>query len=454
LTAPARRLAPVAAIAAVSGAVLALWALDLFGLKTPVLTPFGPHAPLTPLYAFWLPQAEPLALAVFAALAAGLVAAAPRWLAPEALGPGGFALRLAAAALLLALALFRLRAPLAALGENLTLYPGEEVYYDALRIGSLAEFYREYVARMPELSLHGKHFPPGHATLLFAVGRLAGFATLPAALAILGGFVAGVVLWYRAFRRVLGESQARVAALLLLASPALLDFACTSLDAVFFAASAVCALAAFAASAPGRGLAPSLGTGAALFGATLLSFSALPLGLAMGLFLATRAGFLPRARLVRLASVGAGYLAAYLALWAFTGFDLVACFRQALGLNTSFMTDVIGRTPLSLHPQLAYGNAVAFALGAGPALLAALLLRGAERSFAAREAGWVAATLAVMTFGALYQLETERIWLFALPWLALLGAPGLEARPAALRALLAAGCVQAAAMESLLFTLW
>jgi hypothetical protein len=118
------------------------------------------------------------------------------------------------------------------------------------------------------------------------------------------------------------------------------------------------------------------------------------------------------------------------------------------------MTGVIGRAPLALYPQIAYGNAVAFALGAGPALLGALALRCAERTLRTREALWVAATLAVMSFGALYQLETERIWLFALPWLALLAAPGRETRPASLRWLLAAGWAEAAALEVLLFTLW
>ena len=59
-----------------------------------------------------------------------------------------------------------------------------------------------------------------------------------------------------------------------------------------------------------------------------------------------------------------------------------------------------------------------------------------------------------MSCGGLYFLETERIWIFALPWLAAIAvsAGPLEAR--SLRVLLGAGLAQALLQETLLFTLW
>jgi len=163
---------------------------------------------------------------------------APRLVDPERTVRGRFAAFLLIAAVALPFLLFLVRQSPGLLGAQLTIYPGEEVYYDALRIDGLGEFFRRYTESMPRLSLHGRHFPPGHATWIFALGRLFGDGVMPVAVATLFAAAAGCLCAWRGFAVIVGERAARQGALLLLACPSLLDFACTSMDAVFFAVAA------------------------------------------------------------------------------------------------------------------------------------------------------------------------------------------------------------------------
>jgi hypothetical protein len=88
-------------------------------------------------------------------------------------------------------------------------------------------------------------------------------------------------------------------------------------------------------------------------------------------------------------------------------------------------------------------------------LVAAVALRVARGGLAAdRWAPPALATLAILGCGGLFFLETERIWIFAMPWLAAIGAGAARPSSASLRLLLGAGLAQALAMEALLFTPW
>lgn len=465
-----------------AGVVLsALWIFDLTVLRTPVLTHFvagGQRIPAaTPVYAFWMPVLRVQSIA-FVGGAIALVALAARLADVQRTSRGAFTVALAIAAIALPLALFAVRQPLEQLGSLLLTYKNEEVLADAQRIREYAPFLRNYVELMPQLSLHGKHFPPGHATWIYAAIQLFGSSTMTIAVVTLAVFAAGVLLWFAAFRSIatggtsssLGAERAsRIGALLLLACPSLLDFACTSMDAVLFGVAGLCAwLAARTANelarstatdASPRGAARSIAfaaaTGVALFLATSLSFSALPLGLMIGaqLLLAGR-NTLRRAALALIA-IGASFAACGLLLWSVSGFSLLACLLRAIELNKDFMSHVVGRDAHDLYGYLTYGNAAGFAIGAGIALVAA-----AWTVLARRPRAWTSfaiastVTLVVMTFGGIYFMETERIWMYAMPWLAgiVAAAGGVDDR--SLRVLVGVGAAQAFAMEALLLTLW
>ncbi len=435
-------------------AFLLAWGFDQFILKTPVLTPFGEKPALTPLYAFWIPRIGWTAW-VFPLFCVFFVVFAARFADAKRTGRGKFLLFLAVSSLALPLGLFLIRRPVNQLGFQFNIYPGEEFIFDAIRIQNLGDFLRGYVELMPRLSLHGKHFPPGHATFLYIVQQFFGKSLLVAGMAVLAAFSSGILMCYGAFKTLLNESAARWGALLLLASPSLLDFACTSMDAVFFAFAALALWLSFSAFCGTRSIVLSAAAGAALALAAFFSFSAIPLGFFLLLFCVFNYRRKGIAILVQLASGMAGGIGFVGLVFLGTGFSLLSCFSAAIPLNQEFMASILGRAPLELYPFISFGNASAFLIGTGLAVVGSALLRIVHGQFKGdRLLPAFLLTLAAMVFGGVYVMETERIWLFAIPWLAMAAAGSGRILHQAGPALLTAGLAQALIMELILFTLW
>lgn len=435
-----------------AAALLVVWLLYLFVLTDAGAAMRGKHPALPPLYVQWFPKIRREA-AAFAALALALVFAAPRLCDSERSSRRTFLLALLAASVLLPLALFAARDDIAHLGQQLE--RPYEFYSDAQRIDDAGAFLAGYVAKMPELSLHGQHFPPGHVLFLYAIGKLFGTGSLTAALAVLASFALGIALAFLALTRLTSETGARQGALLVCACPALLDHACVSMDAVFFLWASLSwwlALRAFAE----RGRIPdAILCGVVLLVASSFSFSALPLGLSIALYACFSGRRALRRTALRLFITGASYFFAFLLLEAITGFDLYACLHEARRSALELLTNTAGEDPRRLYGLTSYGNAASYLVGAGVALAACAAIRLRQRAFFAE--AWTPAALAtllVMTAGGIYSMETERIWLFAMPWLAAIGLSAGPVSPSALRNLLAAGLLQSLAMETLLFTWW
>jgi hypothetical protein len=447
------RVSPLALIAC-EAALAVGWLLDYLVFRPPFPVSYGGVAPLAPLYAFPIPLFRAQAI-VFVGLALLFVSASERLCDPSRVGKKMFAFLLATSALFLPLALFLVRQDFGRLGSQFEIYRADEFLDDARHIDSLSAFLAGYVERMPSLSLHGAHFPPGHAVLLYVVGKAFGFGTLPAGIAVLACFAVGVLVCWQAIGERCPGRAGRQAALLLLACPSMLDFACTSMDAVFLLFAALALRAGLRALEPGASVPSAIGAGALLLLATFFSFSALPLGLVLLLYAAFTGVHQPVKTLARLAWIGAAYAAAALSLFGATGFPIWRCLFAARRAGLELMARAAGADPRSMAPQFWYGNITAFSIGAGVALLVALTARWRVRSLCADP--WTPAvlvTLAAMTFGGMYFMETERVWLFVLPWIALAAvtAGAFEAR--SLRLLLFAGLAQALAMEIGLFTLW
>lgn len=467
----------------------ALVVLDRFVLHTNVLTTFQKQTAQSPLYAFWIPKAG-LGALVFVALAAGYVALAPRICDPRRVGRAAFLALLAVASAALPLALWSVRESPAALGANLDLYRDEEFVHDARKIPlardargreGVAVFLEHYVELMPRLSLHGQHFPPGHALFAHTVASAFGPSSFAQGVAVLVASVAAALAAWLALRTLLDECAARQAALLLAAAPSWIDFACTSMDAVFLLWAALGWLAgvrALRAGAPGpedasaggrlRGerVWESLACGALLSLAALASFAVLFVGVALlayGVELARR-GLLSWTSLAsRLAFIGAAFALGLVAFWLATGFAWWDCLLHARESGLALMTRILHGPPSSRWLELSVGNAGAYGLGAGVAIVAAVVgaVRApvSERAFdrSSPRRAWCAAALLVlafMSFGGLFFMETERIWLFTLPWLAAVALASGAWSARTLRVLLAVSLAQALAMESALFTLW
>ena len=447
------RVAPLVLIACEAALAIA-WVLDFAVFRPPFPVGYQGRAALAPLYAFPIPVLRVQAIA-FVALAFALLRASDRLADPSRTPSRAFGATLFAAAVLLPLALFWTRQDLGELGSQFEIYRGDEFLLDARRIGSIGAFLANYVREMPNLSLHGSHFPPGHALLLFLVGKVFGAGTFPAGAAILLLFAAGVVVAWGAVERLFPGRPARQAALLLLACPSALDFACTSMDAVFFLFAALAlraGLSAFSAEGTAR---QAMTTGVLLLVAAFFSFSTFPLGLVLFFY----AGFAGRHALrrtaARLALTGVSFAASALLLDGATGFAIWKCVPEARRLGMELMARAVDGDPRAYFLQFDYGNVVAFAIGAGVALLPALVERLRARPALAEP--WTPAALlalAGMGFSGIYFMETERIWLFALPWIAAAAVAAGPFERGSLRLLLGSGLAQALAMEIGLFTLW
>lgn len=440
---------PRTVIVATFAVLAAAWALDSFVLRTGLLASWRGGPALTPLYAFWSPYARPTA-ALFPPCALAFVFLAPRLADPERTRRAVFLPALTGGAAALALALYLVRMPAETLGVNFNLYRDEEFWHDAQRIEHVRAYLAHYVELMPQFSTHGKHFPPGHALLLASVIAGFGKSELAAGAVVLTCAVAALPFAWLALRELVGERAARQGALLVACAPAFLDFACTAMDAVFFLAASVALwLGLRAFGARGRSL-HALAAGVALCVATFVSFSALPLGFVLAAYaLWTRrlAAWRP------LAIVGATYAACVSALWIATDFSLVACFEAGHAHAQAFMGRARDVRPNTERWRLVLGNGVAFAAGAGAPLVAACAARFAGGGVP-RDAWTKAVVVALALMCAIHYLETERIWIYALPWIAavaLVRGP-IDAR--SLRVLVALSLAQALAMEIALFTLW
>jgi hypothetical protein len=202
----------------------------------------------------------------------------PRLISPRVSAPW-FAAALFILSLSLPLTPFLVRDDLAQLGSQFLFYQGEEYFDDAARINDLQQFVRHYTELAPQLSLHGRVHSPVFATFLYTVRHEFSSTPMAAGVAVLLVFAVGTLFAWGAFALVLDERTARIAALSLLAAPSLLDFACTSMDAVFYPAASLVLLAAFLSLSDHERRWHGVLTGVALYLAMFCSFSAVLLGL-------------------------------------------------------------------------------------------------------------------------------------------------------------------------------
>jgi hypothetical protein len=438
------------AIAIAAAVLLAAWGFDVFVLRTTHLTGHKQQPALTPMYAFWEPVWKSSAL-VFVAFAAWFAWSAPRLADPERVSRRRFAPQLFAWAVVLPFALFLVRQSVADFGDLARVFRYSDLFQDAEHVRDVRSFLRGYVETMPKLSLHGSHFPPGPAIFVHLSEEVFGERPAVSGITVLVAFAAGIVAAYGALREIASERAARQGALLLLAVPSVLDHACTSIDALFMAcASGVlwCALRAFR---PGAHFGSAVMLGVVLLIATCVSFSTFPLGLAVTVFALMQW----RTAWQGLLLVGATYLGAAWVLDLTTGFSIFACLRAAQEHAEALMGPMIENTARAGRAYRSYGNVVAFAIGSGVALVPAVV--GRVWGAGIRGDRWAVAavvTLGVMAFAPIYYMETERIWIFAMVWMAGIAVGGGSLGEGSMRRLIVAGMLQAVAMECLLFTFW
>ena len=297
------------------------------------------------------------------------------------------------------------------------------------RIETPRQFLGDYARLMPELPLHCRHHPPGGPLFLWLVGQLFGAGVVPASLATIAFGSLAVPAVYLLARDVLDEPQARLAVGFYLLTPNVVCYSATCMDAVFNVPMVWSIYAIWMLRR--RHVAFGLAAGAAAALAALMTFSASFLALWAAVLLVLTA-LVDRQWLAKLA-VGLAVavttaLVFYAALYAWSGYDPFAVLHEAFAGQDRIMG---GRGHSSLRQSLhfALANLAAFFFCAG---LPLTVLWGKQvcaelRSTTASPGRWLtlsfAAALLLVDLAPLYTLETERIWIFMVPLLAI-GAAG------------------------------
>ena len=392
-------------------------------------------APAQPLVAFLRPALSTWALPAAAVLAVSLFLALR--LRRVAIGPWAFAAATFGLTLVTRLALNVFRGGPGALDQVFVVAPkgeGRTEFLPALPFldRGVGHFLSHFPGISPNLPIQAQGHPPG---LLLAIHYL-GLDT-PAGLAGLTIVVGALAtpLLYGLARELLPEGEARVATLLFVFVPTSLLYGATSGDALF-ATLGVLAAVGLLARGPLRQL---LGAVALAF-AAFFSYALLAVGAWAALVRWRREGLGVALRLAALCA--AVLVSVYLLVDITTGFDLVAAIRTT---DDRYREGIARLRPYAFW---FFGSPAAFVLMLGP------VAWFAARSLAAKEASAMALAIviAISVLAGYTKAETERIWLFLVPFACLAAARSLSTR--SLAPVLIATTAQAVLVEIFLFTKW
>ena len=370
-------------------------------------------APAQPLVVFLRPALSTWALPAALVLAAALCAALRLHRADAAVAPAAFAAATFGLTLATRLALNVFRGGPGALDQAFVVAPGGRGPH---RVPARPPLPRRRRRPLP-LQLPRHHRQPPDPGAGPPAGPAADHA-LPrhrhrpglAALTIGVGALATPLL-YLLGRELPAEAEARAAALLFVFVPTSLLYGATSADALF-ATLGVLAAVGLLARRPANRVLGAAGLALAAF----FSYALLAVGAWAALVRWRREGI---GAALRLAAICAAVLvAAYLALDLLTGFDLVAAIRAT---DARYREGIARLRP---YPFWFFGSPAAFVLMLGP------VAWFAARSLAAKEATAVALAIviAISVIAGYTKAETERIWLFLVPFACLAAARSLRAR--------------------------
>jgi hypothetical protein len=397
------------------------------GLRLGAVRPGVKVYRLVPLYIYWHPRLK-TGLLIAAAVVAGFVC----WVrgsltASSTAGRGGrYAVALMAWHVAIAVSVALVDGGPQKLWEPYTVHHRSDYIGAVADIDNPREFLHDYAHRMPHLPLHCRHHPPGGPLLLWAVAGLFAPGPLAASIATVLLSSLAVPAVYLLARDVLDEAPARLAAALFMLAPNVVAYSATCLDAVFMVPF-VWTFYFLRQGRQHRPLAAGAAAGLTASLAAMMTFSASFLALWALVLLGLTAAFdRPRLRNTGL-TLGAAVVAAalfYAALHAWSGYDPLAVLRQAFAGQDEVMK---GRGHSSLRQSLHFAvtNLVAFAFCSGlPLALLWLRQTGCELGAAtASPARWLllsfALTLLLVDVAPLYTLETERIWIFLVGFLAI-----------------------------------
>jgi hypothetical protein len=393
------------------------------------------RTPAQPLVLFYRPELSPWALGAAIVLPASLWAA---WrLFRSQVGPVGFGLALLGLTLATRVALNMARGGPGELYEVFAVHNGGEgrtEYLPALTQlrhggGFLLTHFADLI---PVLPVHAAGNPPGLLLTMNALGI--DTAQGLAALTIVVGALATPLL-YALGRRLLGEQSGRIAALLFVFVPTSLLYGATSADAMYVSFGLLAAVLLVS-----RRRAGLLAGALALAVASFFSYALLAVGAWAAILRWRREGLAAALRLALLC--GAVLAGSYLVLDLLSGFNLVEVLRVT---NDRYHDGIANVRPYLFY---LFGSPAAFVLMLGPVAWFAGRALGAGEDTAIA----IALVVAVAAIGGYTKGETERIWIFLVPFVCLAAARFV--RVERVPVLLGALTLQAVVIQVLLSTKW
>jgi hypothetical protein len=293
---------------------------------------------------------------------------------------------------------------------------------------TVGDILRDYVATMPTLDRYGQHYPPGNLTLL-ALERNLGMHGFAKAIVVLLMILSAVPLHRLARELQLDDVAVTATLLLYTATSGVLIFCTINTTSLLLFPATLCLWMLVRALKTGS-LTAAVLLGLSFSVYVFFSFSATILGVLMALTAALgwRRGAFSARNVIRTGIVAVACVAACFGLlYLATRFSVIACFVAAVRGHEAQQGNR-GFDDVERYLLRSTGNILAYALGAVPlSILALTATRGAESQADARARPLILATpltILIAGFSGLFYLETERIWIFLTPPLAL--AAGVE----------------------------
>ncbi|MDD5597481.1 MAG: hypothetical protein PHV82_06025 [Victivallaceae bacterium] len=401
------------------------------------------HPPVSPLYSFYLPCFS------FRLLLPVIIVTAFLFLLSFFTGSGQktgiklFFLYLFAVVIRASFAW--LRHDFGQMGTELLRYEGESVLFDVPLITDVFEFLKTYPEMMIKLSMNGSHYPPGFALLLKLVAAIKGMSaleTIKANINIFGWVIlmigsVSVYPLYLLIKEFFDDRTAIIGVIVFIFMPNTIIYGAVSLDSIFV----MLALwpVYFLVRAEKDNLICSILAGLFLGIAVFFSFSGIPVGLLMALFILLKMlqsgeNLLKYLKISCLAA--AGFFSFFLFLYGIFGFNLIECFLTAQKLEKLFISGVAVRYHKKafddLYLYVIWGNYLAFCIYAGFHNIA-LFLRNVKSIIGGKieklkNSGIfsIAVFVFMIIIGFVYHMETERIWQFVSAFLAVIIAGELQ----------------------------
>jgi hypothetical protein len=329
------------------------------------------------------------------------------------------------------------------------------------------KFTRDYSRLAPTLSLHSGTHPPGAVLYLWLVSRIVGKGIRTAAWAAIIGTSLAIIPFHLLARTLYNERVSWYAVAMYVVTPSLVLFGATSMDGVFLFFPILAAY--FFHTSWKRGPIPySILTGLTLVVAMFFTFVTVAIGLIFTLeaILSYRVFPLWGRVWKNLVYAGATFAVTYCIIYWLTGYNVIDAFRSATRLSEVYRGSIY--IDLAQYFHISVTNLMAFFIGTG-VVTTALWWRHivhASSQWITRSASTdfvqLAFTLAILllAFSTIFCMETERVWMFLMPFAILAAAKELDRyqqahqRPNTWQVVLILLFSQTFATQLLLYTHW